>query len=339
MRIAELCRTLPANQWMSFENRNLFHVGQATLAYDPDRQQFLSFGGGHCCWMGDEVHHYSVRANRWTISYPPDLPCNASYHMARTDRSFRDRPQAAVHTYNAIAYDQPSAKMLYLDWVYDVAEREWDPVRYPGLEHDGVMHSHLESTPQGVVCMSSKGLFRFEWKDKRWKKLPWNGPVKPERVWCDGGALCYDSKRDCLWFDPAPNGSTRGINRYDFKTGAVEKVEVMVPKWITGRKFALWRDPVYVPGADLLLIGQDFTKPDGTRAQLIFDLVQAKYYKVELPYEAGKAPDFTRWAWNVAQHYDARLGVVLKHFAWPGKPHLHVLKLDRATLKMTEIGE
>jgi hypothetical protein len=279
--------------------------------------------------MADQVDHYSVRANRWTLSFAPDLPLNASYFLARTDVSFRNRPQMPVHPYRAFAYDRPSGKMLYLDRAYDVAARDWDPEPYPGLEHNGVMHSMLEATPQGVVCLSGKGLFRFEWARKSWIKLPWNGAVKPADVWCDGGSVCYDSKRDCLWW------GTEDLNRYDLKTGNVERVNVRIPKWM---KFSLVRDPVYVPGADLILVAQNLKRPDGTRTHVAFDPAQCKYYAVELPYEEGKTPNLDDWKWNIAQHCDARLGAVLK-YVYYNKDLFYALKLDRATLKMTEIPE
>jgi hypothetical protein len=68
-----------------------------------------------------------------------------------------------------------------------------------------------------------------------------------------------------------------------------------------------------------------------------FDPAARKYYAVELPYEEGKAPNFD-WRWNVAQHYDARLGVVLKYVFY-SQDLFHALRFDRRTAKMTEIAE
>lgn len=47
---------------------------------------------------------------------------------------------------------------------------------HPGLDHLGVMHSQMKPTPAGAVCISTKGLFRFDAKGGKWNKRDWNGP-------------------------------------------------------------------------------------------------------------------------------------------------------------------
>jgi hypothetical protein len=238
--------------------------------------------------------------------------------------SFQDRPQIPVHAYQAYAYDPPSGRMFYLNRAYDVAERQWDPEPYPGLQHKGCMHTMLESTPQGVVAISEPGLFRFEWKEKCWKKLPWKGPTGTG-AWCDGMALCYDSKRDCLWY------AGKEIFRYDLKSGTVEKINVKPPKRLG--EWALWREQVFIPDADLILLMRRFKGPDGQDSNVAFDAGENKYYAVELPFSDGKPHNFS---WSSALHFDAKLGVALLH---DGSSSFWALKLDRKTAKLTEITE
>ncbi|MEX0703329.1 MAG: kelch repeat-containing protein [Planctomycetales bacterium] len=297
------------------------HRAWNTTAYDPDRQQFLWWGGGHVTYMGTDVAHYSVRANRWTIGYPPDLatePTGGFYVKAAL--SFQDRPQIPVHAYQAYAYDPPSGKMFYLDRAYDVASRQWDVDPYPGLEHRGVMHTLLASTPHGVVALSDRGLFRFDAKEKAWKKLPWKSTG--ERVWCDGNGLVYDSKRDCLWY------ATGDIYKYDFKTGTVEKLDVRRPKRLG--EWALWREQAYLPEADLILLMQQFKGPDGKEVNVAFDPAARKYYTVAL--EGSPRAD----RWTAALHYDPKLGVALLH---DGRSEVWALQFDRNSARMREISD
>jgi hypothetical protein len=272
--------------------------------------------------MGTDVDHYSVRSNHWTLGYPADLPTEPiGGFYVKAALTFQDRPQVPVHAYQAYAYDPPSGKMFYLDRSYDVAERQWDPAPFPGLQHKGSMNTLLETTPGGVVALSEHGLFRFEWKEKCWKKLPWKGSVSPA-AWCDGMALCYDSKRDCLWF------ANKDINCYDIKTGVVEKINVTRPKRVG--EWALWREQVYVPDADLILLMSYFKGPDGKDTNIAYDPTEKKYYAIELN---GKASSDR---WTSALHYDSKFGVVLIN---EGNGRVWALKFDRKSAKMTEISD
>lgn len=322
VKTAEFYQSLVPNVWTNIPiPKGVPRRDWNTTAYDPDRQQFLWWGGGHVTYMGTDVAHYSVRGNAWTLSYAPDLPTEplGGYYV-KAALSFQDRPQIPCHGYQAYAYDQPSGRMFYLNRGYHVAERRWDAAPYPGLQHKGAMNTLLESTPTGVVALSELGLFRFEWKDKAWKKLPWIGSV-PLSGWCDGNALCYDSKRDCLWFSPGDS-----IARYDCKSGTVERVVAKAPKALG--QWALWREQVYIPGADLILLMQMFPGPDGKPTHVAFDPAANQYYFVDLGGKPGVGP------WSAAIHYDTQLGVALIHDGGSG---VWALKLDRKTARMSAL--
>ncbi|MGQ9662943.1 MAG: kelch repeat-containing protein [Kiritimatiellia bacterium] len=317
---------LQPNVWTALKPpKGVDHRAWNTTAYDADRHQLLWWGGGHVTYMGTDVAHYSVRANRWTIGYAPDLPTEPTGGFyVKASLSFRDRPQIPVHAYQAYAYDPPSGKMFYLDRAYDVSTREWDLDPYPGLNARGAMHTLLETTPHGVVALSEKGLYRFVWQEQSWKKLPWNGPSFGG-AWCDGHALCYDSKRDCLWM------AHKNIFRYDMKTGAVEKLDVVQPKRLG--QWALWREQVHIPEADLILLMRRFKIEGGRETNVAFDPESKKYYEVELEFEGGKPRELS---WSAALHYDGKLGIAILHDGFSG---VWALKFDRKSAKMREIVE
>jgi hypothetical protein len=109
-KVAEFYKALKPNVWAPLNAPLSAGVKQrdySYTAYDPDRQQLLYWGGGHVAYMGTEVSHYSVRANRWTIGYSPDLPYEpAGGFFVKASLAFRDdRPQVPIHAYYAYAYD------------------------------------------------------------------------------------------------------------------------------------------------------------------------------------------------------------------------------------------
>ncbi|MFW6158105.1 MAG: kelch repeat-containing protein [Planctomycetota bacterium] len=323
---------LPANQWTTIPfpkyapgARNRW----GTTAYDTDRHQFLFWGGGHATSHENDVAHFSLLGGFWTIGYHPDDPIERVYASQPTFLSFNDRVHVPVHAYRAYCYDPVAKKMFYDGRAYDPLVREWVPKGYPGLSWRGPMHSHMESTPGGAIAISSKGLFRFDAKAETWQKLQWKGARMP-KVWCDGTAVCYDSKRDCLWIADA-----RQVLRYDFATGSAKKLDVKKPKAV-GR-WMLWAEQVYLPDADLILLMRAFKKPDGTRANIAWSPADKKYYWVELPYVSGGKPAKIGrgFSWHSALRYDPELELVLLNHS--SARRVWALKFDRTTAKMEAI--
>lgn len=330
--VRQIVASLKPNVWTALKPpKGVDHRAWNTTAYDPDRQQLLWWGGGHVTYMGTDVAHYSMRANRWTLGYPPDLPTEPTGGFyVKAALSFQDRPQIPVHAYQAYAYDPPSGKMFYLSRAYDVAARQWDREPYPGLQSGGSMGTLLETTPQGVVALSQHGLFRFNAGTKAWEKLPWEGPAFG-KAWCDGHALCYDAKRDGLWM------ANEEIFFYDLKSGRVEKREATRPQRLG--KWALWREQIHLPDADLILLMRRFNAEknvtgkfdSGTDAHVAFDPASGKYYEVPLDFEGGMPRELS---WSGALHYDSRLKMAILHDGWS---NVWVMKFDRATARMKEL--
>jgi hypothetical protein len=146
--------------------------------------------------------------------------------------------------------------------------------------------------------------------------------------------MCYDSKRNCLWLAPR-----KEIFRYDIGSGMVAKVPAAVPR-VLG-KFALMREQVHVPDADLILLMRLFKNPGGQLANVAFDPRTGRYHFIELPFVSrGKPHTFRRpganpFSWSSALHYDAAFKVILLHHP----PNVWVLRLDRAGAKMSEIRD
>ncbi|MBL8797878.1 MAG: hypothetical protein JNM56_28530 [Planctomycetia bacterium] len=326
---------LPANQWTALQFP-LYAPGATnrwgTTAYDSDRHQLLLWGGGHATSQEDDVAHFSVLGGGWTIGYHPDDPIERVYASQPTPLSFQDRVHVPIHAYKAYCYDPTARKMFYFDRAYDPLVREWLPASYPGLEHRGPMHSHMEATPKGAVTYSDKGLFRFDAQAARWHKLPWNGPAFGG-IWCDGHSLCYDSKRDCLWF-----ASDKTVLRYNLGSHTATRVEVKKPQ--TLGQFYFWGEEVYLPEADLLLLMNLFKRPDGRLANVAWDPNDGKFYWAELAFvEAGKPVEFKNppFSWSDSLTYDAKLKLLVLNNSSARK--VWVAKFDRKTARLEEIKD
>jgi hypothetical protein len=297
-----------------------------TAAYDPERKQFLYWGGGHATTSENEVNHFSVRGGCWTVAYPPDHPQDFTGYMSWFGRSIAGRPGMPwAHAYQAYEYS-PGGKMCFLSSTYDVRVREWLPRSAKGLRHAGDMRSMVEYTPHGAVCLSKHGLYKFDASKDTWSVLPWDGP-QFGAAWCDGHALCYDYKRDCLW------AANSGIFKYDFKTGKAEKLAVKPPAVLKHgkRSFALFREQVHIAHADLILLMRPFPGPGGKLSHVAWDPETHKYYWVDLPHSDGKS---RKRSWSSAIAYDPELELAL--ITDSGK-HVWILKFDREAAKLTEI--
>ena len=303
-----------------------------TTTYDTDRHQFLFWGGGHGTSRDDDVSHFSVLGGFWSIGYLTDEPIERVYATQPTPLSFRDRVHVPVHAYRAYAYDPTAGKMFYFDRAYDPLVREWIPTPYPGLEHLGPMQSQLKATPTGVVCLSTKGLYRFDAKAGKFSKLPWTGPL-PGDVWCDGTCLTYDSKRNCLWI-----AQKDAMYKYDFVTGASEKIAPAKSNRPTGVDWLINIESVYLPDADLILAMKLVKRADGRLVNYAWDPKENKFYWVELKYvDNGKDVDFkdNPFSWQEATAYDPGLKIVLLNNCSAFK--VWALKFDRASAKLTEV--
>ena len=328
-------KSMPANQWTSLKFPKYAPGANnrwGTTAYDPVRHQMLFWGGGHSTSLENDVSHFSMLGGFWTVGYHPDDPIEWVYACVPTPLSFNDRPELPLHAYRSYDYDPTAGRMFYLDRAYNPAVREWEPNPVPGLEHRGVMETFLAPTPKGMVAYSASGLFRFDAKSGRWQKLPWTGPDFGG-IYCDGGGLRYDSKRDCLWM-----ANDKAIFRYDLATSKATDVAAKKPKFF-GQYF-FHGEVAYLDDADLLLIMRLFKKPDGKFSNVVWDPADSKFYWAELTFMDNDKPvEFKdgAFSWSDALRYDPELKLSVLNNCSAYK--VWVLKFDRASAKLTEIAD
>jgi hypothetical protein len=224
-------KALPSNQWVdpkppaSVANKTW---GSAT--FDTDRGEVIYTGGGHCGYSGNDVAHYNVADNRWSLSWAPSFPpFLEGTNSTVFGWSYGCRPWSQ-HTYRWYAYDPQSKTMVFCprqsprgrevllekdparavrhgkelkgSWtfVYDTAKREFYP---PSFGRSFWCHwgAALCGTPQGIYATDGKDKLyhgtvkggRITWKVAKNKVPRLKGGWHFEYM-----PLLYDSKRDRL---------------------------------------------------------------------------------------------------------------------------------------------
>ena len=249
-KVAKYLSALPANTWTRAGEspRPAPQRDWGTAVFDPSRDQWYHWTGGHMADPADQVSTYHPATNRWSISYVPSYIGKGI--------GFAGRPDCMNHTYINYAWDAVS-KMLVCTTlggtcVYDPARREFQPrIDQPFTQHP--YYTKTVTTPKGVVCWNrGKYLGYLDVKDRRWRRLPVKGTL-PRVAHGDENALCHDPKRNVLWMYAAdgyqkPNGK---VWRYDMATGAVAEVPAANGEAF-GKKVRL-RETAYVAPLDMVV--------------------------------------------------------------------------------------
>lgn len=295
---------LPPNKWVSMgPPKRLFNRDWGTQVFDFDRDQIIHWSGGHSAYCGTAPAHYSIKLNRWSIGFAPEIPMEHCYSAGVAGTSpastFSGRP-FAPHTYKSYCYDPSTRKMVWLHesklWIYDPDRREWEasPKRVPFFAE---RHTTVACpTPHGIAAWAvpaGKGVYhgwRGMWLLTDTAAGKWKTLVKPDKTsifptaYGDRHGMCYDAKRDRLYLFHFGLKEKHKIAVYDFKA---EKSEVIEPKGGKGfpTDVSVGREPVYVPDQDVVFLASRSKKGPKT---LLFDPEDKAWLKMEPSYEKDK---------------------------------------------------
>src|SRR5262249_9712864 len=185
----------------------------------------------------------------------------------RGEWSFRGRPWMTGHTYKSTGYD-PNLKALVFaphEHTYFFApEREmWSRSPEKNPYRPDFYNVTVCATPSGAVVWADSrdggrpGLWRLDAGSRTWKPLPLRGELPAKSP--DRHGLAYDAKRDRLLFFSDTGPRKGNVAEYDFRTGQA--------RWLdptgAGKALVASRETVYLPGADLVLIGGRVKDGDG----------------------------------------------------------------------------
>jgi hypothetical protein len=105
---------LPVNQWVLLANPGRAAPSRTwgSATFDPDREQILYWGGGHCGYEGNDVDAYSVPDHTWRrLSQVAEYPERLSNHGVRlAGVTFAGGPWTE-HGRSIYAYDPTSRKL------------------------------------------------------------------------------------------------------------------------------------------------------------------------------------------------------------------------------------
>lgn len=324
-KLASWLSALPKNTWIDVPkaSKRCPQRDWGTGVFDPVRDQFYHWTGGHMADCSDIVSTYHVGTNSWSIPYV------ASY--GGKGISFEGRPDCRNHTYLTYAYDEISKKIIMSAtggmFIYDPDTRQFEkPIK--SSHYHWPYYTKLKSTPYGVLGWVSqrKRLFAlFNAKKKVWERLPIRkGSPFPRASHGDEAALEYDSKRDCMWFFTA-NGYrkfTGDVFKYDFKAKTMVSVPVKNKKSV-GVKFRTLRETVYAPKQDIVM-HNGFMKKEGKLCQIVFDPEKASWALLPISIKSKNAKKDFGWV-SIGLMYDAKRNLI---WAISGKQYMYVFKPD-----------
>jgi len=249
-KVAAWLAALPANTWTQVPEapRPAPQRDWGTAIFDPDRDQWYHWTGGHMADPGDQVSTYHPAINRWSISYVPSYIGKGI--------GFAGRPDCMNHTYLNYALDPVSKTLVCTSLggtcVYDPDRREFERrIDQPFVQHP--YYTKTVGTPRGVVCWNrGRYLGVLDVNRRKWVPLPVKGKL-PRVVHGDENALCYDPKRNVLWMYAAAGyrKPTGRVWRYDLAAGTVEEVAA-ANRETFGRRVRL-RETAYVPALDMVV--------------------------------------------------------------------------------------
>ncbi|MFO7900065.1 MAG: kelch repeat-containing protein [Planctomycetota bacterium] len=344
---------LPPNKWVAMQPpKRLFNRDWGTQVFDPDRDQILHWSGGHSAYCGTAPAHYSVKLNRWSIGFAPEIPMEHCYSAGvggtRPACTFTGRP-FAPHTYKSYCYHPQSKKLVWLHeskvWVYDPDRREWETERKRTPFYAERHTTVACPTPHGIAAWAvpaGKGVYhgwRGLWLLTDLEENTWKTLVEPSKkqlfpvAYGDRHGMCYDSKRDKLYLFHFGRKPKHQICVYDFGAGKAELIE---PKGGEGfpSSASMGREPVYVPGQDVVFLASRVK--DKSPVTLLYDPAKNAWLRMRPNFDKGKKGRPIRPAHGVScgVMWDPNRKLL---WASSSRGHIYVMKFDRATAKVQEI--
>jgi hypothetical protein len=258
-------KALPVNTWVGLKTPvALGGRDWATWVYDPDRDLFYVFAGGHVSYPGNDVARYHLATDRWEISDPIEIPlgCCGTNEQYPFGNNYNRRPWCRPHVWNGQAYDAGLKQMIMgsatdqkIDpycYFYDPDRADWvGRLRCPPGMPNGCYSMQIRYTKHGMF--SWNGAWLLDTKGTEWTQLKVQGKMPGGGV--DSSGLVYDPKRDRMLFATL-NGYARPfdgqIHALDMNTLQVTPLNPEGTNVLAKWSF-FPREVTYYPDRDLFL--------------------------------------------------------------------------------------
>lgn len=301
-----------------------------TAIWDPDTEQMLMWGGGHCSSSTTTVTHWSPVTGRIVISYDMDEPLGSN-GGGPVGGTVMGRSWVDTHAYRTYAYDAKSKLMVKGgDRLYDPVSMRWLDERLAPLFSDHCYAMNAFATSHGVVAWAPstglngpRGLWLLKSDKKEWRELVKPGQMPGTAVDTSGG--CYDPKRDRLILFPATGFQKPVFDKvatYEFKENKAGTLALSNAQMVTG-KITNARESVYIPEADWIVM---WSQVSGQNA--VLDLPNNRWILADfgpVPKEHQSSPA------HAGVMYDEKRKMI---YAWSNEGSMAVLKVDPKTAKI-----
>lgn len=350
----EWLKNLPANAFVTLdrkEQKNNPDDNRAwgTTIYDPDRDQFLQWGGGHVAYTGNSVLHYSMKSNQFYIGHRPEhgLAYAAGQGGMPISISYRKRAFVPGHSYRSYGLDTTSGLLVVCGqmraenttkesfyFAYDPAKTEWlpTPITTPFEASYGI--DRVCSTPKGLlVWAAAGGIWRLDVSAMKWVAMPLSG----EKLGGGGHeahGMIYDEKGErVLIFSYHFKGE---VFSYDMKSGVLSALNPIGKG--TEKKFQC-RELVYLSEGNAVLFAAPLADAEGKLRWPLYDCEKNEWKAILFE---GSNPIGKEYSVATGLMYDKKRNVV---WVADHRPNVSAVKLDLkianiqpldATLKVAE---
>ena len=199
---------IPANTWVRLDTPiPLGGRDWGTWVFDPDRDLWYVYAGGHASYAGNDVARYHLSTGRWEITDPTELPLGGtgSNEQYPAGVNFNGRPWCRNHVWNSQAYEPTLKKLINAGvtmpkidpyfYVYDPDKSDWTgrhPV--PTGMNNSTYAMQARGTPHGLFGWAGDAAWLLDPATLQWKRLDVTGKMPATAV--DSCGMAYDAKRD-----------------------------------------------------------------------------------------------------------------------------------------------
>ena len=318
---------LPANRWVlrPTPKRPAPNMDWGSAVFSPELDQILRFSGGHSAYSGTAPQVYDVATDRYSIPFAPEFPIDWCFSNDQVpgEYSFRGNPWMTGHTYKSCGYEPTLKAMVFAPhqytYFFDPRAGKWARNHEISPFRPSFYTVNLVTTRAGVVAWAfakqgEPGLWRLDLETKTWQPLTVKGKLLSPAV--DNCGFAFDSKRNRIVFFLRGDKGGAKLVAYDFATAEVSPLEAAGSASVveTNRDKANFREAIYLPHDDLILIGA---------TGLVYDCAKNAWLQVSIP---SDTPPITKeGSYNIGVMYDPTRNLV---WAVNTNSQVFVLKFD-----------
>ncbi|HEY1191583.1 MAG TPA: kelch repeat-containing protein [Gemmata sp.] len=327
-------KALKPNEWsrLPTPRRPGMNMDWGSAVFDSHNDNIIRFSGGHSAYSGTAPFVYDIKSDRYALPFAPEYPIEFVYSndQVHGEWSFKGNPWMTGHTYKSTGYD-PNLKCLVFaahqyTYFFDPRTGKWSRSAQKNPFAANFYVNTVCSTPDGAVVWADQPggagtwLFRLNPETKSWKPLPKEIRTGLHQKSADHHGMCYDSKRARLLLFSDVGEKKGHVAMYDMNTFEVSWLK---PDGLT-KALAPCRETVYIPDADLVLVGARVRDANDAPGWLAYDCAKNAWVGIPLTGDdpIGKKGPFNN---SMGLMYDPKRKVV-----WAVGQHseVYALKLD-----------